>query len=101
MIQEMQSDVRPYVFTVLKWKNGKLYKIRTACLIKDSDGIFKWTKNRDHKSIWLNNIKETTDGRFYADFMGYNAQGFVNGLVEITPIEGGYKVVKTLKSEKM
>ena len=45
-------------------------------------------------SIWT---KEYT----YSDFIGYDGQSYINGLVEITPVEGGYKVVKTLKSNKM
>lgn len=101
MIQEIQSDVRPQTFRVLKWKEGKLLRTKTGKLIKDSDGIFKWTKTDNDDVTWLSNIKEATDGKLYADFVGYDGQGYVNGLVEITPVDGGYKVVKTLKSNKM
>ena len=101
MIQEIQSDVRPQTFRVLKWKEGKLYRTKTGKLIKDSDGIFKWSKSEDGNVSWLSNIKETTDGKLYSDFVGYDGQSYSRGLVEITPVEGGYKIVKTLKSEKM
>ncbi len=101
MIQEIQSDVRPQTFRVLKWKEGKLYRTKTGKLIKDSDGIFKWTKTDNDNVTWLSNIKEGTDGKLYSDFIGYDGQGYTSGLVEITPVEGGYKVVKTLKSNKM
>lgn len=101
MIQEIQSDVRPQTFRVLKWKEGKLLRTKTGKLIKDSDGIFKWTKTDNDNVTWLSNIKEGTDGKLYADFIGYDGQGYTSGLVEITPAEGGYKVVKTIKSKKM
>ncbi|MBR0518462.1 hypothetical protein IJJ97_01590, partial [bacterium] len=101
MIQEIQSDVRPQTFRVLKWKDGKLYRTKTGKLIKGSDGIFKWSKSEDDNVTWLSNIKEATDGKLYADFVGYDGQNYSNGLVEITPVDGGYKVVKTLKSNKM
>lgn len=103
MIQEIQSDVRPQTFRVLKWKEGKLLRTKTGQLIKDSDGIFKWSKKEPgaEPTTWLSNIKETTDGKLYSDFIGYDGKSYINGLVEITPVEGGYKVVKTLKSNKM
>lgn len=102
MIQAMQSDVRPQTFRVLKWKDGQLLKTKTGRLIKDSDGIFKWSKSNNHKVTWICRIKEGTDGKLYADFLGHDdGQGYTSGLVEIKPVEGGYKVVKTLKSKKI
>ncbi len=66
-----KGDLSPPLFRLFRWTGEELLFLRKRALLKDSDGIFRWSKLADEAlpGAWID--------------------GFENGQAEIVSMEGG------------